>query len=256
MKIAQIINPAVIAGLLGFFALSCTGSFSRINNSTTANANDSQPNIIYSEIIFPENSDYLLIPVGFDREDQKKSGSILPSTEIYRGSESVRKNPMTVYNLIFHHQQTGSSHLLLAENSVISSFSFIDEEITEPNAEPNAEQNSEQTVTKNKLILLEIISADTNGDEKINLDDAIVAYLADAAGKNVTQITPDNTKVVSWHLDREGGFILLKVMQDSDQDREFTPEDDTSFIRVQLNDLKIGSDIITAPMRKQINQRL
>lgn len=239
MKIYQIFRPGVIAGFLGFLALSCTGSFRGVINSTTATANESEPNLVYGELIFPENSDYLLIPVGLSENYRKNLGSILPNQV---------KNPMTVYNLIFHQKQTGESHLLLSDNSIISSFRFIDFEI--------ADQNSDKKALKNKFILLEIISEDTNNDQKIDREDAIVAYLADASGKNVTQITPNNTKLVSWHLDRERRFILLKVSQDSDQDQKFTAQDDTSFIRVKLNEPKIGSDIITEPMRKQINQRL
>jgi hypothetical protein len=120
---------------------------------------------------------------------------------------------------------------------------------------PPTEKNAEPNKPTNKFMLLEI-RKDTNAGEKNPQKYAIAAYLADASGKNVTQITPSNTTVVSWHLDNTLGFLLFKVIEDSNQDRKFDEKDDTRFIRVNLNDIKIGSDIITEPMRKQINQKI
>ena len=249
MKISQVLKAGAIAGGLCFLSLSCTGSVNPFSPSTTANANDSEENIVYGELIFPENSDYLIIPVGFSQDYRKIGGSVLPTTDYSRGSESVRGKPMMMYNMIFHHKQKAESHLLLSKNSIISAFNFI-------SLPSDEEAKAEQQVLETQFILLEIISEDTNNDEKLDRKDAIVAYLADASGKNVTQITPSNTKVVSWHLDKNQGFLLFKVIQDSDQNKEFSAVDDTSFIRVNLKDIKIGSDIITEPMRQQINQKL
>ncbi len=251
MKISQIFQAGAIACLLGFFSLSCTRSLGKLTNSTTPNANESSVTPIYGELIVPEKSDYLIIPVGFYQDNRKlnMSSNIFPTTDLSIAYDSVRGNPMTMYNMIFHHKKTGESHLLLAENALISSFSFIE-------VNPPAEKTAKPTNPKNQFILLEIISKDTNAGENIDRKDAIAAYLADASGKNVTQITPSNTTVVSWHLDNTLGFLLFKVIEDSNQDQKFDEKDDTRFIRVNLQDIKIGSDIITEPMRKQINQKI
>jgi hypothetical protein len=202
MKIYQMFQAGAIAGLLCFFSLSCTGGMNRLVNSTSANANDSEPNLIYGDLILPENSEYLIIPVGFYQTDETISQKVLSSTDFSRSSESYREKQMTMHNMIFHHKPTGNSHLLLEKNALISSFNFL--EVDSPK-----KTNKNQASLTESFMLLEIIPEDTNGDNKIDRQDAIVAYLADAAGKNVTQITPSKTTLLSYHLDKNLRFILL-----------------------------------------------
>jgi hypothetical protein len=251
-QVYQVSKLGAIAGLLCIISLSCGGSFSRDYSEKNSNYyNITEANIVYDQLVFPEASDYLIIPVGFQAERQTKATIFLPNTEFgeYRiGIKSSRQSSsMALYNMIFHHQKNGTSHLLLPQNAVIASFNWIE-----------FKQVVNQKTVNQKLIFLEVIPQipQTKTESDPNTNHPRIAYIADTSGKNLTQLTPDQTKVVSWHLDKELGFMLLKVLQDSDKDGEFTPKDDTSFIRVNLNDPKIGSDIITEPMRKQINQKL
>lgn len=253
MKMYQVGKLGAIASFICLVGLSCGGSFSRDYSEKNSNYyNIAEANIVYDRLVFPEASDYLIIPVGFQAERQTKATIFLPNTEFgeYRiGIESSRhSSSMAIYNMIFHHQTNGTSHLLLPQNAVIESFNWIE-----------FQQVINKKTVNQKLIFLEVIPQipqTTKVTEDNTNHHPRIAYIADTSGKNLTQLTPDNTKMVSWHLDKELGFMLLKVLQDSNQDGEFTVKDDTSFIRVNLNDPKIGSDIITEPMRKQINQKL
>lgn len=250
MKSHQLVKTAVIlpwkryaiASLLCALSLACTGTVNRQTPLTTANASDAKPNISYGELIFPEQSDYFIIPVGFEG-DEKSSKSIF-SKDIYRDSAYESMSLMTIYNLIFHNQRTGASHLLLTENTLISSFQLINEE------------NNEGQAIKNKFVFVEVIPEDTNQDGIRDRQDAVMGYIADASGKNLTQVTPDNTQLVFWQIDKPLGVMLMKVVQDSNNDRQFTVEDDISFITVPLGNPGIGPDIITPEMRQQINQRV
>ena len=256
MKIERVSKLGAIAGLLCIISLSCGGSFSRDYSGKNSNYyNIAEANIVYDKLIFPEASDYLIIPVGFQPKRPTKATIFLPNTEFgeYRiGIKSSRQSSsMALYNMIFHHQKNGTSHLLLPQNAVIASFNWIE-----------FQQVIKQKTVNQKLIFLEVMPQITPTTKATKVTEANTnhyprsAYIADTSGKNLTQLTPDHTKMVSWHLDKELGFMLLKVLQDSDKDGEFTEKDDTSFIRVNLNDPNIGSDIITEPMRKQINQKL
>lgn len=230
-----------IASLVCALSLACTGTVNRQSTLTTANASDTELNISYGDLIFPQQSDYLIIPVGF-YGDEKNSKSLF--SDVYRDSAYERMSQMTIYNLIFHNRRTGESHLLLSENRLISSFQLINEE------------NSEGQAIKNQFIFIEVIPDDTNQDGIRDRQDAVIGYIADASGKNLTQVTPDNTQLVSWQMDKPLGVLLLKVVQDSNNDRKFTGEDDISFIKVSLSNPGIGPDIITPEMRQQINQRV
>lgn len=231
-----------IASLLCALSLACTGTLNRKSPLTTANASDAEPPISYGDLIFPQQSDYFIIPVGF-QGDGNSSKSIF-SKDIYRDSAYEPMSMMTIYNLIFHNRRTGESHLLLSENSLISSFQLINEE------------NAEGQAVKNQFVFIEVIPDDTNQDGTRDRQDAVIGYIADASGKNLKQVTPDNTQLVFWQIDKPLGFMLLKVVQDSNNDRKFTREDDISFIKVPLSNPGIGPDIITPEMRQQINQRI
>jgi hypothetical protein len=231
-----------IASLLCALSLACTGSGNRQSSLTTANASDAEPNISYGDLIFPQQSDYLMIPVGFYK-DEKTARRII-SKDVYGNPVYDRMSPMTIYNFIFHNRRTGESHLLLSENTLISSFELLNEE------------NEAGEAIKNQFVFIEVISEDTNQDGNRDRQDAVIGYIADASGKNLQQVTPDNTQLVFWQIDKPLGVLLLKVVQDSNNDRQFTGEDDISFIKVPLNKLGIGPDIITPEMRQQINQRV
>jgi hypothetical protein len=241
LKTTAILRYA-IASLLCALSLACTGTLNRKNPLTTANASDAEPTISYGELIFPAQSDYFMIPVGFEG-DGKSSKSVF-SKEIYRDSAYEDMSRMTIYNLIFHNRRTGESHLLLSENTLISSFQLINEE------------NDQGQAIKNQFVFVEVIPEDMNQDGNRDRQDAVIGYIADAAGKNLKQVTPDNTQLVFWQIDKPLGTLLLKVVQDSDNDRKFTGKDDISFIKVPLSKPGIGPDIITPEMRQQINQKV
>lgn len=231
-----------IASLLCTLSFACTGTLNQQSTLTNANASDAEPNISYGELIFPKQSDYLMIPVGFEGDGQ--SSKSLFSKDVYRDSAYDRMSRMTIYNLIFHNRRTGESHLLLSENTLISSFHLINEE------------NEAGEPIKNQFVFIEVIPEDTNQDGKRDRQDAVIGYIADASGKNLQQVTPDNTNLVFWQIDKPLGFLLLTVVQDSNNDRQFTAADDISFIKVPLSNPGIGTDIITPEMRQQINQRV
>jgi hypothetical protein len=231
-----------IASLLCGLSLACTGTVNRQSPLTTANATDAEPNISYGELIFPQQSDHFIIPVGFSK-DEKRARRVI-SEDVYGNSVYEQMSPMTIYNLIFHNRRTGESHLLLSENRLISSFELINEE------------NEAGEAIKNQFVFIEVIPEDTNQDGNRDRQDAVIGYIADASGKNLKQVTPDNTQLVFWQIDKPLGVMLMKVVQDSNNDRQFTGEDDISFIKVPLGNPGIGPDIITPEMRQQINQRV
>lgn len=237
-KIRQTFTTALFLSLI---SISCTGSFRSNSTSipaTTANATqDAAFPIFYGEIIEPENSEHIIIPVGYYSGYGKSRGI----SDYTRSSGDT--SYLVPYNMIFHHKTTGATHLLLSKNSIINAYNFIP-------------LNNKQGKPENKFIFFQVIDQDTNGDGKKNALDAMIGYLADMAGKNVTQITPNNTNLASWHLDSKQGFMLVKITADTNSDQSFTEADDIGFIRVNLNQPQIGVDIITPTMRQQLNQKI
>ena len=231
------------AALLCVLSLSCTATMTK-----NAVQSSEEQKLEYGNLVVPDHtpSDYLLIPVGLPIEH--KTRGKFSSSDYYNYSEKDIYN-LIPYNLIFYNKATGEAHLLLPRNVLIDNFTFLTEK-------PETKEGAAQPEGKGKAIalLVKLIENDTNGDGAINRQDAIVAYLADIDGKNIKPIMPPKTTLISWHLDAKVGFLLLKIRKDSNNDGKFTKEDESTFIRVNLENTEIGTEIIPEAIRQQIER--
>ncbi|NER35365.1 MAG: hypothetical protein F6J93_15395 [Oscillatoria sp. SIO1A7] len=230
------------AALLCIISLSCTATMTK-----NAVQSSEEQKLEYGKLVVPSHapSDYLLIPVGLPIESNKSRGFI-SSKGGYSEKDIYGVIP---YNLVFYNKTSGEAHLLLKRNALIDNFTFLTEK-------PEVQPGRSQPKNKGKAIalLVKLIENDTNGDGEINRQDAIVAYLADTDGKNIKPIMPPKTTLISWHLDAKLGFLLLKIRKDANNDGTFTKEDETTFIRVNLENPEIGTEIIPEAVRQQIEQ--
>ncbi|MGI8499706.1 MAG: hypothetical protein ACR2LR_00995 [Hassallia sp.] len=190
----------------------------------------SQPNIVYGDLILKEQSDYLMIPVSIKDNNQNRRN--------YLDSSAYSDREIRLYNIIFHHKKNGETHLLLKKKAIITSFDFLEKK--------EAEKPS------TRFWLYRIIETDTNKDNKLNSQDAIIGYISDSSGKNLQQITPNNTQLISWTIVQSVGAIFLKIIEDSDNDKKFTEKDKINFIKVNLNKPVIGAAIISDQIDQEI----
>ncbi|BAY74443.1 hypothetical protein NIES25_08560 [Nostoc linckia NIES-25] len=222
------ITTAIIIAIVSF---SCEPEVTR--NGEQAKATDKpkpESNIIYGDLVIKEQSDYLMIPVNFPDQDREKQNNLSLSRSYERSNN--------LYNIIFYNKQDGEGHLLLNKKAVINSFELLDLKA------------ANKPITR--LWLYKIIDQDTNADKKINGDDAIVGYISDLSGKNLQQITPNNTQIINWVLVPSQNAIFLKIIKDSNNDQKFTGEDNTNFVRVNLDRPGIGTEIISDRLEQEI----
>lgn len=215
------ISAAIIVATLCF---SCESIATRTTEQVkAANQQNTQPNVVYGDLIVKEQSDYLMIPV-YITEQERDTKVNLDYSRSYK-----RENPL--YNIIFYHKPDGNTHLLLNKKAIINSFDLL------------------ETKTSAKLPtrfwLYRILDGDTNEDKKLNSDDAIIAYLSDLSGKNLQQITPNNTQALNWVVIPSQNAIFIKIVKDSNNDKKFTDADRTNFIRVNLDRPGMGTEIIS-----------
>ncbi len=200
-----------------------------------------QPNgkpIFYENLIFASDSDYVVIPIGLDASEKERS----PVSGSYERGRII-------YNFIFYNKKNGQSHLLLDRKAIVKSFKFLDE------IDPKADKDK-PAATKRRSILFHLIEQDTNGDEHLNRHDAIVGYLSDLSGKNLQQITPSDAQFLDWQFDKSSNALFVQVLNDSDNDRNFTAEDEKTFLRVNLEKPEMGQDIIGDDVREKIQSIL
>ncbi|MGF1987508.1 MAG: hypothetical protein RMY62_006555 [Nostoc sp. ZfuVER08] len=231
MKKYTLLKKIATAIIIGVVCFSCEPEVTR--NGEQAKATDqtkSESNIIYGNLIIKEQSDYLMIPVNFTDQDRNQDNNLSVSRSYGKSS--------SLYNIVFYRKQDGEAHLLLNKKALINSFDFLEVKTTN------------QTVTR--IWLYKIIDQDTNGDKKINTDDAIVGYISDLSGKNLQQITPNNTQVLNWVVVPSQNAIFIKILKDSNNDKKFSAEDNTNFVRVNLERPGIGTEIISDRLEQEV----
>lgn len=217
--------------LVAALSFSCEGGITRKSEQTQATAQQkSEQNLVYGELIVKEQSDYLMIPVGLTDKNQDRLYS-------YENRHNYYYN-----NIIFYRKKDGETNILLNKKAIINGFDLLEEK--------KAGKSSY------RYWLYQIIDSDTNGDQKLDTQDAKIGYLSDLSGNNLQQITPNNSQILNWTLVQSAGTIFIKILKDSDNDRKFTEKDETNFIRVNLDKPVIGSEIISDEIEQKIKSLL
>jgi hypothetical protein len=142
-------------------------------------------------------------------------------------------------NIIFYNKKTEDTHLLLQKPAIISQFYF-------------PYYDKEYTGKRYWFILLGIREDDSNADGYINGDDAEKVYVADLSGANMIQVTPDNTQLIDWYIDKATNNILMKVRYDSNNDQKFNNYDDVDILKTKIDNLSEGSPIINKEIKNNI----
>ncbi len=220
---------SVASIIIATLCFSCN-SIDRETQKSQANAQQNlQPSIVYGDLIVNSVSDYLMIPVSMfpDANQGEKSWIETPSR-----SYEDRQN---IYNIIFYSKKDASTNALLNRKAVIKSFDLIEKKTT---GEPIQ-----------RFWLYRIIDKDTNEDNKLDYKDASIGYFSDLSGRNLQQITPDNTQLNSWKIVQSMGAIVLEIVKDTNSDKEF---DTKRYIRVNLDNPSIGKEIISNQLEDKI----
>ncbi|MDM9383714.1 hypothetical protein QUB80_23805 [Chlorogloeopsis sp. ULAP01] len=216
--------------IVSILSLSCQKSIIRQLKQTQAAAQQKpQPNLTYGDLVIKEQLDHILIPVSLaDRDVDKES---------YYDSSRSNSGINQYINIIFYSKKDSKTHLLLNKKAIVTAFELL----------PHKQEKNPF-----RFWFYQIIDSDINGDKKLDYQDARIAYLSDLSGKNVQQITPNNTQVMNWTVVPSVDAIFIKILKDSDNDKKFTDKDETNFIKVNLDKPGIGTEIISDEIQQQI----
>lgn len=236
MKKYKFLKNILLVIFVASFALSCENKINEKTESGQAVGQEqTQPQIRYGDLIIKEKSDYLMIPVNATGANHKKDNSL-------DFSRYDKRDYKWIYNLIFYRKQDGESHLLLNKRAIISSFDLL------------------ETKTADKLPtrvwLYQIIDQDTNKDNIFTQEDAVIGYTSDLSGKNLQQVTPNNTKIINWVVLPSKNAIFIKIIKDSNNDNKFTQADKTNFVRVSLEKPSMGKEIISEQIEQQVKSNI
>ncbi|MFQ4144908.1 hypothetical protein [Chlorogloeopsis sp. ULAP02] len=216
--------------IVSTLSLSCQKSIIKELEQTQATAQQKpQPNLTYGDLVIKEQLDHILIPVSLaDRNVDKES---------YHSYSRSYSGINQYINLIFYSKKDSKTHLLLNKKAIVTGFELL---------------SQKQGKIPPRFWFYQIINSDTNGDKKLDYQDARIGYLSDLAGKNLQQITPNHTQVMNWAVVQSVDAILIKILKDSDNDKKFTDKDETNFIKVKLAQPDIGTEIVSDEIEQQI----
>lgn len=224
------------------------------NDSTANNGPKKQQILVYGDYMDLDSTDFLLIPLGMKTLENKDNRGLRSKSEeeyadSYSGSYRSYKynfyslNFGNCNNIIFYNKKTDETHLLLQEPAIISQFYF-------------PYYDKEYTGEKYYFILLGIRENDSNADGYINSEDAERVYIADLSGRNMVQITPDNTQLVDWFIDMGTNNILMKVRFDSNKDQKYDYYDEIEILKTSISSPGQGKKIIGKEIKANIKKIL
>lgn len=228
-----------------------------LKDSTLVN-NDKPPKqqlLVYGEYMDLDSTDYLLIPLAMKtlEEDSEKGFDLRISKSNYSDTDGriysrfkynfYSLNFGNCNNIIFYNKKNEQTHLLLQNRAIISQFYF-----------PFYEEDYRGE--KYWFILLGIQEDDTNKDGFINGEDAEKVYITNLAGKNIKQITPNQTQLIDWFIDPTTNNILMKVRLDSNHDNKFNMHDEIEILKTSIKNPAQGKAIIGKKIKNDIKRIL
>lgn len=136
----------------------------------------------------------------------------------YASVEYINNDIQTfdINNILFYNLLTGESYPLLKDTLHILSFALHKE-------------------FANPLIFYRVVAQDYNQDSLYTDDDPVMLYISDLHGQNLHKITPPDEKFIDYFYYKSVNTILIKTIVDNNQDKLFTPADETNFLQMKLD---------------------
>lgn len=92
-------------------------------------------------------------------------------------------------------------------------------------------------------VFYRVKSTDYNGNGKIDVNDPFVLFVSTRTGTNLKQLTHEREHVASLSFFEKFGFILVKIVRDSNGDRNFKTDDSSYYLKIDLKTLESGKPI-------------
>ncbi len=146
---------------------------------------------------------------------------------------NTNENEFDIRNILFYNNLTGTTYQLISDTMHILSFA-IHKEFSNP------------------LILYRVVKKDINKDSIFNMKDAVMLYVSDIYGKNLTKVTPDEEQFVDYTYYKETQIILAKTIVNANKDEAFTPADETNFREMKIKAPALGREIFSKSLKDSL----
>lgn len=167
--------------------------------------------------------------LNFTRNTSSTVNDRSAETEYINGNE----NEFDIRNILFYDRKSGLTYPLVSDTIHILSFA-IHKEFPKP------------------MIFYRIVKKDINVDSVYNSQDAVMLFISDIFGKNMTQVTPDDEQFLEYFYYPETQKILVKSAIDRDGNKEFSSADETNFRDMNINEPKMGREIFSTTLKDSL----
>ncbi len=238
--------------------VSCTTTSERDSeNDASGNSTEIQQEILdeelnavqlrYYDTIMVHGTEMMIIPIGANEKNNKRSSRSkfnLSNDNFKFGGDGYWEKDyrFTFFNLIFYDLEKDSSYLF-----------FENERALIHQVIPNINKEGEDA---SRFIFYRIQNRDYNLDGKISSKDGEYLFISDKKGKNLIQLTPNNTKLRSWTIIKKSNIILAEVLVDINDDKKFIEKDDeVRLLKIDLEKLKKGKPLLDDSLEKQLKEQ-
>jgi len=167
--------------------------------------------------------------LNFSLNSRGSYNDVSAESEYINGNE----NEFDIRNILFYDRKSGLTYPLVSDTVHILSFA-IHKEFPKP------------------MIFYRIVKKDINVDSVYNSQDAIMLFISDIFGKNMTQVTPDDEQFLEYSYYPETQKILIKSAIDRDGNKEFSSSDETNFRDMNINEPKMGREIFSTSLKDSL----
>lgn len=214
-----------------------------------------------SLLIFPLGSSYY--PDVTEPEEEEEELKSLSQVQGYSGTISTRSkqiqfqaNTVSYYdmnasveyvnektedydirNLLFYNMFTQETYPLVLDSLHILSFALHKE-------------------YERDLIFYRVVRNDYNEDKKYDNLDPVMLYISDLDGSNFTQITPEDEHFLDYTYYPETQSIMIKTILDSDGNKKFHSNDETSFSSMKITEPTKAKEIFSDDLKESLRSFL
>ena len=186
------------------------------SDTTSIVQTENKASLDFSYVVDVDSAEWLAYPLSIGGY----GGRVEEYKDYLSSGISKNSNHPFYWNILFYNTKTQESHGLDTMKMVIHEFSA---------------ENKAHGKTANQFCFYEITKLDSNKDGLLDEKDPQYLFVSNKAGKNLKQITPNDTKVLTWSFPRKSDFMLIRVIKDSNRDGVFDLlMDNESLMRVDF----------------------
>ncbi|MEM7102804.1 MAG: hypothetical protein AAF502_06670 [Bacteroidota bacterium] len=182
----------------------------------------------YENPVLIDSSEIILLPISTEFLEKRKTYS-------YDGyySDSYPR----YWNILFYNQVSGSTKLLTESKIRISNF--------------HVKHEKPGNILSQKILYI-IGDVDYNGDGKLDTSDPDFLFSSNFDGSDLKRVSPQSEDLIYHSIIPNTDRLILRTRRDTDENREFSSEDEEIWYLLDLETNKGPVEIVDEALRKKV----